>query len=105
VESRTWSVGEACGENETSRQHPAAQLLTEPVDSTLRADGGKNLPSAMPVAPVERGAVRSSWAMAAWRALAGAAAVGQGRKPRSGGASSDSLDGLPLVRPPRAKRS
>jgi hypothetical protein len=76
---------------------------TEPVDSALRATGGKNLPSAM--LPVKRGAARSSGGMTAWRALAGAATVGQGRKPRSGGASRDSLDGLALVRPLRGKRS
>jgi hypothetical protein len=43
--------------------------------------------------------------MSAWRALAGAATVGQGRKPRSGVASRDSLDGLAVVRPLRGKRS
>jgi hypothetical protein len=43
--------------------------------------------------------------MSAWRALAGPAAVGQGRKPRSGVASRDSLEGLALVRPLRGKRS
>jgi len=41
--------------------------------------------------------------MTAWRALAGAETVGQGRKPRSGGAPRDSLEGLTLVRPLRSK--
>ena len=49
MESRIWIVG-AAGGNETSRQHPATAVRTEPVDSTLRAAGGGNLPSAMPVA-------------------------------------------------------
>src|ERR1700730_13206715 len=43
--------------------------------------------------------------MSAWRALAGPAVVGQGLKPRSGGASRDSLEGLALVRPLHGKRS
>jgi len=49
VESRIWIVGAACGENETSCQHPAARRLTEPFDSALRARGGKDLPAAMPL--------------------------------------------------------
>ena len=44
MESRIWIVGAACGENETSCQHPAARRLTEPFDSALRARGGKDLP-------------------------------------------------------------
>ena len=43
--------------------------------------------------------------MTAWRALPEAATVGQGRKPRSGGAARDSLEGLALVRPLRDKQS
>jgi hypothetical protein len=50
VESRIWIVGAACGENETSCQHPAALRLTEPFDSAMRARGGKDLPAAMLVA-------------------------------------------------------
>jgi len=80
-----------------------------PRQGFLRAAGGENLPGAVSVAPVEsaveRERFRSSWAMTAWRSLAGAETVGQGRKPRSGGAFRDSLDGLALVRPPRPKRS
>jgi hypothetical protein len=105
VESRSWSVGAACGENETSHKHPAAFPLKESIDLTLRAAGGKDLPGAKPVAPIERGAVPLIVSHDRLRAFAGAATVGQGRKPRSGGASRDSLDGLPLVRPIRGKRS
>jgi len=60
VESGIWIVGAAWDENETCCQHPAARRLAEPFDFALRAAGGKNLPDSMPVAPVERGAVRSS---------------------------------------------
>jgi len=71
VESQIWIVGAACGENETSCQHPAARRLTEPFDSVQRAGGGKNLRRAMPVTR-SRGAARSSGVMTAWRAFAGA---------------------------------
>lgn len=50
MESRIWIVGAACGENETSGQHPAARRLTEPFDPALRARGGKDLPAAMLIA-------------------------------------------------------
>jgi hypothetical protein len=43
--------------------------------------------------------------MTAWRALAGAAAVGQGRSREAVARPRDSLDGLPLVRLLRGKRS
>jgi len=43
--------------------------------------------------------------MTAWRALAGAAAVGQGRSREAVARLRDRLEGLPLVRPLRAKRS
>jgi hypothetical protein len=42
--------------------------------------------------------------MSAWRALAGPAAVGQGRSREAGARLRDSLEGLALVWPRRGKR-
>ena len=105
MESPISIVGAACGENETSCQHPAARQLTEPFDSALRARGGKDLSAAMLVARSreERFAHREP------RPL-GEPLPGQRQSVKAASREAvarlrDSLDGLSLVRPPRAKRS
>jgi hypothetical protein len=94
VESRTWSVGAAGSENETSRQHPAVRPLVEPWIPKLCAAG----------CPVERsGSLTLSHDGLA--SLCRGSGSRSRPKPRSGGAFRDSLDGLALVRPRRGKRS